>query len=161
EREQPDLVGRALAEQDVAGHGSVARDQAVKLDLGPLASVGEDDVGQRRAAEEGGVVAVAHIDRRPRVAAGLLDPELLALLEQVGTGIGHGFAPWQASAKCGIRPFQPPWLRSRHARERYRGPLPASWMWSASAAPPNGRVSPNRLSVASGTPSTPGVSDAS
>ena len=36
----------------------------------------------------------------------------------------------------------------------------ASWMWSASAAPPNGRVRPNRRSVASGTPSTPGVSDA-
>ena len=34
-------------------------------------------------------------------------------------------------------------------------------MWSASAGPGNGRVSPNRRSVDSGTPSTPGVSDAS
>ena len=39
--------------------------------------------------------------------------------------------------------------------------LPTSWMWSASAAPPNGRVRPKRFNVASGTPSTPGVSEAS
>ncbi len=49
----------------------------------------------------------------------------------------------------------------RRGTRRRRAPQPASWMWSASAAPPNGRVRPNWFSVASETPSTPGVSEAS
>src|SRR4051812_6288999 len=91
EREQPDLVGRTLADQDVGGHESVARDQAVELDLGPLAGVGEDDIGQRRAAEEGRVVAVADGDPGPRGAARLPDPELLGPLAQAAVpGGGRG-----------------------------------------------------------------------
>ena len=44
EGQQPDLGGRALAEKDV-GHGSVAGCEAVELDLGAVAGIGEHDVG--------------------------------------------------------------------------------------------------------------------
>ena len=52
-----------------------------------------------------------------------------------------------------------PWPAQRAVADPYA--VQFSWMWSASRAPPNGRVRQKRLSVASATPSTPGVSDAS
>ena len=62
-------------------------------------------------------------------------------------------ATWTVrSARASARP-----LRSRAGSE---APAYESWMWSASCAPGNGRVRQNFSSVASGTPSTPGVSDA-
>src|ERR1700722_55002 len=42
-----------------------------------------------------------------------------------------------------------------------QGALPSNWMWSASAGPGNGRVRPHVSRIDSGTPSTPGVSEAS
>src|SRR3954470_22174067 len=134
EGEEPDLVGRALAEYDVGGHrlsragpGGRARPRPPR------------ECRRRRRRPAGGRrrrLRCRRRRRRSRAARRRLAPGPRA----------------SGPARTGRRPRRGSY---------YRGPVPATWMWSASAAPPNGRVSPNRVRVASGTPSTPGVSDAS